>query len=105
MLVIFLSVGDVPSPLVAGVLKDHFASGCIGDDDSVSTSDACRDDAPGIRLVMLLISLWLVWCSVFYGLAYLHALRMEKRDSDPSLRVNEGDAAQKERSSLLRHEQ
>lgn len=85
-------IGDVPSPLVAGVLKDHFASGCIGDDDSVSTSDACRDDAPGIRLVMLLISLWLVWCSVFFGLSYLHALRMERVDNeslDRESRINQ----------------
>lgn len=90
--------GDVPSPLVAGVLKDHFASGCIGDDDAVSTSDACRDDAPGIRLVMLLISLWLVWCTVFYGLSYLHALSME-RDIN---RCKDDDENQKDRSSLLR---
>lgn len=92
-------IGDVPSPLVAGVLKDHFASGCIGDDDSVSTSDACRDDAPGIRLVMLLISLWLVWCTVFYGLAYLHALTMERRENASC--INDDDANEKERSSLL----
>jgi hypothetical protein len=89
----------VPSPLVAGALKDHFASGCIGDDDSVSTSDACRDDAPGIRLVMLLISLWLVWCTIFYGFSYLHALKMEKDDNDASNHAD--DANQKERSSLL----
>jgi hypothetical protein len=92
----------VPSPLVAGALKDHFASGCIGDDDSVSTSDACRDDAAGIRLVMLLISLWLIWCSVFYGLSYLHALEMEKRCNelaDSRARTDDNDL--KERSSLL----
>ena len=91
--------GDVPSPLVAGVLKDHFASGCIGDDDAVSTSDACRDDAPGIRLVMLLISLWLVWCTVFYGMSYLHSLKMER-----DLHRSEDDENQKERSSLIRTE-
>ena len=82
---------------MAGVLKDHFASGCIGDDDAVSTSDACRDDAPGIRLVMLLISLWLVWCTVFYGLSYLHAIKMEK-----DLNERKDNENQKDRSSLLR---
>mmetsp|Transcript_15282 Transcript_15282/g.23013 ORF Transcript_15282/g.23013 Transcript_15282/m.23013 type:complete len:503 (-) Transcript_15282:176-1684(-) len=74
-------LGDVPSPLVAGYLKDHLANGCVGDDDKASTSDACRDDAPGIRLTMLLISLWLLWCTVFYGAAYVHALSIDfKKD-------------------------
>ena len=71
-------LGDVPSPLVAGYLKDRLASGCVGDDDGVSTSDACRDDAGGIRLTMLLISLWLVWCTVFFGLSYRHALSLDR---------------------------
>ena len=62
-------LGDVPSPLIAGYLKDKLAPGCVGDDDKVSTSDNCRDDAHGIRLTMLIISLWLIWCSVFYGLS------------------------------------
>jgi hypothetical protein len=71
-------LGDVPSPLIAGYLKDSLASGCVGDDDGVSTSDACRDDAPGIRLTMLLICLWLVWCTLFFGLSYWHALKTDK---------------------------
>jgi hypothetical protein len=86
---------------VAGVLKDHLASGCIGDDDAVSTSDACRDDAPGIRLVMLLISLWLVWCTVFYGCSYIYALKMERDDNNVKFSGIADDVNQKERSSLL----
>jgi hypothetical protein len=48
---------------------------------------------------MLLISLWLVWCTVFYGLAYLHALTMERRENASC--INDDDANEKERSSLL----
>lgn len=62
-------LGDVPSPLIVGYLKDTLASGCTGDDDEVSTSTECRDDENGIRLTMLLTSLWLFWCILFSGLA------------------------------------
>lgn len=31
-------LGDVPSPLIAGYLKDTLAPGCIGDDDNINTS-------------------------------------------------------------------
>lgn len=62
-------LGDVPSPLVVGYLKDTLAAGCTGDDDEVSTSTDCRDDEPGIRLTMLLTSLWLIWCVIFSGAA------------------------------------
>lgn len=86
---------------MAGALKDQFASGCIGDDDSVSTSDACRDDAPGIRLVMLLLSLWLSWCTVFYGLSYLHALKMERNDNELHFSDTNDGAHQKDDKSAL----
>ena len=74
--------GDVPSPLVVGFLKDDFAPGCTGDDDEVSTSEGCRDDESGLRLTMLLVSLWFSWCILFFSLAYLHAkkdYRAEKK--------------------------
>ncbi len=57
--------------LYSGYLKDTLAPGCTGDDDSVSTSSDCRDDKDGLRLTMLLITLWLFWCSAFFGLAWL----------------------------------
>jgi MFS transporter, Spinster family, sphingosine-1-phosphate transporter len=66
-------LGDVPSPLIAGYLKDTLAPGCVGDDDEVSTSTDCHNDEHGIRLTMLVISLWLVWCGVFFGFSTLHA--------------------------------
>jgi MFS family permease len=67
-------LGDVPSPIIAGLIKDKLAPGCVsnGDDDEVSTSDECRDDAEGLRLTMLLISLWLIWCIIFFGSSYIY---------------------------------
>lgn len=67
--VIMHCLGDVPSPLIAGLIKDTLAPGCTGDDDSVNTSSECRDDKQGLRLTMLYITLWLIWCTVFFGAA------------------------------------
>lgn len=70
-------LGDVPSPLIVGYLKDTLASGCTGDDDEVSTSSECRDDEQGIRLTMLLTALWLFWCILFSGMALYFSKRKD----------------------------
>ena len=66
--------GDVPSPVIAGLLKDTLAPGCVGgnaDDDNVASSKDCRDDNSGLRITMLLITLWLIWTVVGFGAAWL----------------------------------
>lgn len=58
--------GDVPSPAVAGFLKDTLAPDCAED----SASDACREEAPGLRWCMLLLTLWLYLSVLFFALAW-----------------------------------
>mmetsp|Transcript_28435 Transcript_28435/g.47770 ORF Transcript_28435/g.47770 Transcript_28435/m.47770 type:complete len:737 (-) Transcript_28435:794-3004(-) len=75
MMVVFMhALGDVPSPVIVGLIKDKLAPGCIADEDDdgegAATSDECRDDAPGLRLTILLVNLWLIWCVVFFALAW-----------------------------------
>ena len=63
------ALGDVPSPVIVGYLKDMLAPACSGgDDDSVSSSPGCRGDEEGLRLCMMLVVLWLSWCVVMFGL-------------------------------------
>merc|ERR1711871_1370387 len=64
--------GDVPSPVVAGLLKDTLAPACNanGDDDTVISSDGCRANSNGLRLCMLLITLWLAWSIFFFSLVW-----------------------------------
>lgn len=54
--------------------KDTLAPGCVGDEDddgaAAATSDECRDDASGLRLTILMVDLWLLWCVFFFGLAW-----------------------------------
>lgn len=58
--------GDVPSPAIAGFLKDSLAPSCASD----SASDACRDEAPGLRWCMLLLVVWLYWSVLFFFAAW-----------------------------------
>ena len=42
------ALGDVPSPVIVGYLKDMLAPACSGgDDDSISSSPGCRGDEEG----------------------------------------------------------
>jgi len=67
--VIIHALGDVPSPIVVGYLKDILAPACSGgDDDSISSSDGCRSNAQGLRQCMMIVILWLTWCVLLFGL-------------------------------------
>jgi MFS family permease len=60
------ALGDVPSPILAGMIKDDLAPGCNGVD---AASDPCREDSEGLRQTMLIVCSWFLWCIVFFGLA------------------------------------
>jgi hypothetical protein len=69
--------GDVPSPVIAGWLKDSLAPGCVpsGSDGSSDTANysasaSCRADGEGLRMTMFLVSVWMYWCVVLYGWAW-----------------------------------
>lgn len=68
-------LGDVPSPIIVGLVKDMLAPGCTGDDDNVNTSEGCRNNGEGLRLTFLIVSLWLCWCVLFFGIAWGFALK------------------------------
>mmetsp|Transcript_7142 Transcript_7142/g.24037 ORF Transcript_7142/g.24037 Transcript_7142/m.24037 type:complete len:306 (-) Transcript_7142:43-960(-) len=71
--------GDVPSPIIVGYLKDTWAPGCSGDDDSVATSEDCRDDKAGLRLTVFFVFAWLVWSVLFFGAAWAAAQAGRRR--------------------------
>lgn len=74
-------LGDVPSPIIAGLLKDTLAPGCIpdgDDDDNIAATDACRDDDKGLRLWNLFIWSWLAWSILFSVFALYFSTRKIK---------------------------
>jgi len=71
------ALGDVPSPVIAGILKDRLASSCVGVD---AASSQCRQDAQGLRKTMLLVCLWLVWTILFFSWAYYLSKKLAKKE-------------------------
>lgn len=57
--------GDVPAPVIIGLVKDTLAPNCVAaadaDDDNIAASDQCRHQADGLRLTMFFSQLWLLW--------------------------------------------
>lgn len=67
-------LGDVPSPIIVGMIKDLLAPACVGGDDDgdAAASDACRNDSDGLRLTMLLVCSWWVLMLYCYVLMRCH---------------------------------
>ena len=86
------ALGDVPSPIFVGWLKDDLAPNCIAQDDddgNVAASSACRDDDKGLRLCFLLVTLWLFWSVLFFGFAwYRNYQKLTAVDEKKALTAN-----------------
>ncbi len=91
MSVMLHALGDVPSPVLAGLLKDDLAPDCVG---VPAASEQCRQDNHGLRLTMLIIGLWLTWVVIFFGLARYISTK-------PQLRCDTNDEDEEEDSSPL----
>jgi len=78
-------LGDVPSPILAGLLKDTLAPGCVGE--GASISEDCRHEANSLRLTIIILALWIGWAVLFFGIAYKLSVRKAKKT--PGLLVQE----------------
>lgn len=68
--------GDVPAPVIVGLIKDTLAPHCVADsgadDDNIAASPECRAQANKLRITMFIAQLWLVWVVLsFLAAAYL----------------------------------
>ena len=95
------ALGDVPSPIIVGYLKDIMAPACSGgDDDSVSSSDACRGNEEGLRQCMLIVILWLSWCVVMFGLDWRFTRTLPKTLEHLELEARKKAMQQEEEESV-----
>ncbi|KDO32340.1 hypothetical protein SPRG_02819 [Saprolegnia parasitica CBS 223.65] len=62
-------LGDVPSPIVLGMLKDKWAPHCNTLDDGVSLNPLCANDRDGLKQTLLFPYLWLIWAIVLAAIA------------------------------------
>jgi hypothetical protein len=70
--------GDVPSPILVGLIKDDLAPSCSGSIESL-TSIACRSESQGIKNTMLITNIWGFW--TFISSAILYVLITRKLSS------------------------
>ncbi|ETW00542.1 hypothetical protein H310_07130 [Aphanomyces invadans] len=64
-------LGDVPSPIILGALKDAWAPDCgsIERDGAIVLNPDCAKDFHGLLLSLLFPLLWMLWSVVSYGAA------------------------------------
>lgn len=66
------AVGDVPSPILIGMVKDKLAPHCgsIEIDGKSVLDPLCKDDIGGLQWTIALSVLWLVWMVICSGFSY-----------------------------------
>ncbi|KAF0691179.1 Aste57867_17542 [Aphanomyces stellatus] len=78
-------LGDVPSPIILGMLKDAWAPHCgsIELNGTVVLNPDCARDFQGLLMSLLFPLLWMIWSVVSYGAAtYLVQRRMRQEGHD-----------------------
>lgn len=77
-------LGDVPLPIVLGLIKDHLAPGCkVGEDGSYSNPNECASQEKGVRATLAIAYVWVLWALVFFELARrLSRIEIGKRRSE-----------------------
>jgi hypothetical protein len=84
-IVIIHVLGDVPSPVVVGLLKDAIAPDSMKTDGSDAYSEEGKER---LRLVLMIAVSWLAWTIIFWTLAY-HALVRIRRSRQERKQVEE----------------
>lgn len=77
-------LGDVPLPIVLGLIKDHLAPECkVGEDGSFSNPNECASQEKGVRETLAIAYVWVLWSIFFFELARrLSRTEIGKRRSD-----------------------
>jgi MFS family permease len=95
-------LGDVPSPILAGYIKDTLAPACVNGDSGVpnetnpSAGIVCRAQGSGLRWFMLWISLWLFWSVFWFGCAWwVCSFYLESNTEGAKIRMTWADILQR----------
>ncbi|KAF0715736.1 Aste57867_3220 [Aphanomyces stellatus] len=77
--------GDVPAPVVIGLVKDAYAPGCgsvVGSDGVDHLSPECFTDANrfGLKMTLFWSIVWLVWCILLWVLSWWAAKRQPQHE-------------------------
>jgi hypothetical protein len=59
--------GDVPLPIVLGLIKDKLAPGCkVGADGTFANPEACESQEKGVRATLAIAYCWVLWSLLFF---------------------------------------
>jgi hypothetical protein len=63
-------LGDVPLPIVLGLIKDTLAPSCtIGKNGEFVDKELCKEQQAGVRKTLAMAYSWVIWSLVFFELA------------------------------------
>ncbi|KAE9031434.1 hypothetical protein PR003_g4674 [Phytophthora rubi] len=73
-------LGDVPAPIVMGVVRDKWAPNCgtVEDDGDAVLNPLCSEDQNGLKNFMLLSVLWMLWAVILWALAMVAVKRRQR---------------------------
>ncbi|ETI56623.1 hypothetical protein F442_00866, partial [Phytophthora nicotianae P10297] len=74
------ALGDVPSPIVLGAIKDSWAPHCgtVEIDGEAELNPDCSEDYAGLRDVLLFAVVWLAWGVMLWGASVIVVKRRQK---------------------------
>ncbi|KAF1795024.1 Major facilitator superfamily domain [Phytophthora cactorum] len=76
------ALGDVPSPIILGAIKDSWAPHCgtVEIDGEAELNPDCSEDHAGLRDVLLFAVVWLVWGVMLWGASVIVVKRRQKEE-------------------------
>ncbi|GMF17277.1 unnamed protein product [Phytophthora lilii] len=83
------ALGDVPSPIILGAIKDAWAPLCgtVEIDGEAKLNPRCSEDHAGLRDVLLFAVVWLVWGVMFWGASVVVVRRRQQEDQRRAARA------------------
>ncbi|KAL7516002.1 hypothetical protein ACHAWX_001066 [Stephanocyclus meneghinianus] len=98
--------GDVPAPIVLGLIKDQLAPNCrVGKDGEFVDPDQCSEEEPGVRLSLAVAYSWTLWSLILFEFARRFATREKKKDDDDRLKASIADREAESNSLVVREEE
>lgn len=83
-------LGDVPLPVILGLIKDKLAPACrVGASGEFNDAEQCQEQEVGVRQSLAISYGWVLWSLLFFELARRCALREIGRVQAESLRLEE----------------
>jgi len=101
-------LGDVPLPIILGLIKDKLAPACrVGASGEFDDPEQCKEQEPGIRKSLAIAYAWVLWSLFFFELSRRFARReigkARREEVNTLLLQEENDGSGSGRNSTFQH--